>query len=137
MTSQRYERDEILKVIAQVEGLDNYEPLSKNKRRELVNKYPLFVAWYCSVKLELTLKTVVVPIFGAHTYVAVYEWSPTGGMVHLHYILWKRGAPRFELHADALLARARLLRKAGLVAGGEVNCDIKYVVEFFSEYINE
>ena len=110
---------------------------STSQRLQLVNKYPLFVAWYCCVKLELVLKTVVVPIFGAHSYVAVYEWSPTGGMVHIHYILWKRGAPRFDLQSQDLLDKARALRKAGLVAGGNVTCDIKYVVDFFEQYINE
>ena len=85
----------------------------------------------------LTLETDIAPIFGAHAYVAVYEWSPTGGMVHLHYILWKRRTPRFDVQADALLDRARSLRKAGLVAGGEVKCDIKHVVDFFADHINE
>ena len=123
--------------MAEVEGIADYKTLSKSKRRELVNKYPLFVAWICSVRLELTLKTVVVPVLGAHAYVAVMEWSPTGAMPHLHYILWKRGAPRFDLEADKLVERATLLRRAGLVAGGEVSCDVKYVVDFFADYISE
>ncbi len=137
LTTQRYHWDEIIRIIAEVEGISDYKSLSKGKRRELVNKYPLFVAWYCSVRLELVLKTVVVPIFGASAYVAVYEWSPTGGMVHMHYILWKHGAPRFDLQAESLMARAASLRKAGLVAGGEVTCDIKYVVDFFADYVSE
>ena len=137
LTSQRYHWDQVIRIIAEVESIKDYQSLSKSKRRELVNKYPLFVAWYCAVRLELVLKTVVVPTFGAHAYVAVYEWSPTGGMVHVHYILWKRGAPRFDLQADALIQRAQNLRKAGLVAGGEVNCDIKDVVDFFADYITE
>ena len=137
LTSQRYHWDEVIRIIAEVEGIEDYHCLSKGRRRQLVNKYPLFVAWYCSVKLELTLKCVVVPTFGTHAYVAVFEWSPTGGMVHLHYILWKRGAPRFDAEAAGLLDRARALRQAGLVAGGEVTCDIKHVVDFFSDYINE
>ena len=102
-----------------------YKAFSQSKRRQLVNKYPLFVAWYCAVRLELILKTVVVPLYGASAFVSVFEWSPTGGMVHLRYILWKAGAPRFDLQAETLLERARALRKAGLVAGGEVTCDIK------------
>ena len=120
-----------------VEGIENYKDLSKSKRRELVNKYPLFVAWYCAVRLELILKTVVVPLYGASCYVVVFEWSPYGGMVHLHYILWKRGAPRFDLHAQELQDKATTLRKAGLIAGGEVTCDIKYFVDFFADYITE
>ena len=67
-----------------VEGVEDYNSHRKSKRRELVNKCPLIVAWYCAVRLELTLKTVVVPHFGAHSYVGVCEWSPSGGMVHLH-----------------------------------------------------
>ena len=118
LTSQRYQWDEVIRIIAHVEGIEDYTSLSKSKRRELVNKYPLFVSWYCAVKLELVLKTVVVPIFGGHAYVAVFEWSPTGGMLHLHYVMWKAGAPRFDLQAEALLGRARALQKAGLVAGG-------------------
>ena len=137
LTTQRYHWDDIIRIIAEVEGIKDYKLLSKSKRRELVNKYPLFVSWYCAVRMELVLKTVVVPLYGASAYVAVFEWSPTGGMAHLHYILWKKGAPRFDLQADTLMERATALRKAGLVAGGEVTCDIKYVVDFFADYITE
>ena len=137
LTTQRYLWDDIIRIIAVVEGIEDYTELSKSKRRELVNKYSLFVAWYCSVRLELILKTVVVPLYGASAYVAVFEWSPTGGMVHLHYILWKRGAPRFDLQAQELLDKAAALKKAGLVAGAVVECDIKYVVDFFADYISE
>ena len=137
LTTQRYHWDDIIRIIAEVEGIKEYKLISKSKRRELVNKYPLFVSWYCAVRMELVLKTVVVPLYGASAYVAVFEWSPTGGMAHLHYILWKKGAPRFDLQADTLMERATALRKAGLVAGGEVTCDIKYVVDFFADYITE
>ena len=78
LTSQRYHWDGIIRALATVEGIEDYGALSKSKRRALVNKYPLFVAWYCSMRLELVLKTIVVPIFGAYAYMAVYEWSPTG-----------------------------------------------------------
>ena len=54
----------------------------------------LFVAWYCEVRLEPTLKTLVVPVFGASDYVAVFEWSPPGAMVHAHYILCRSVATR-------------------------------------------
>jgi hypothetical protein len=110
LTTQRYHWDDIIRIIAMVEGIENYKDLSKSKRRVLVNKYPLFVAWYGAVRLELILKTVVVPLYGASSYVSVFEWSPTGGMVHLHYILWKRGAPRFDTHAEDLLDKAKALR---------------------------
>lgn len=79
LTSQRYQWDGIISVIANIKNITDYRSLSKSKRRQLVNKYPLFVAWYCAVRLELTLKTIVVPLFGASAYVAVFEWSPTGG----------------------------------------------------------
>ena len=138
LTSQRYHWDGIIRLIAQVENKEqDYKTLSKSKRRQLVNKYPLFVAWYCAVRLELTLKTIVVPIFGASAYVGVFEWSPTGGMVHLHYILWKRGAPRFDIRAENLERNAQMLRKAGLVASGQVRCNISDIVDFFGRYISE
>ena len=137
LTTQRYEWDEVLRVVAKADGIEDYRSLSKGKRRELVNKYPMVVAQMCAHRLEVTLKAAVVPLYGASDYVAVFEWSPTGGMVHMHYILWKKGAPRFDLHAEELLTRAATLRKAGLVAGGEVTCDIKYIVDFFAEYITE
>ena len=112
LTSQRYYWDDIIRVIVQVERTgEDYKTFSKSKRRELVNKYPLFVSWYCAVRLELALKTLAVPIFGASNYVAVFEWSPTGGMVHLHYILWTYGVPRFDLRAEQLVEEARCLRK--------------------------
>ena len=106
LTSQRYHWDGIIRIIAKVEGIQDHKSLSRSKRRQLVNKYPLFVAWYCAVRLELTMKTIVVPIFGASAYVAVFEWSPTGGMVHLHYILWRPGAPRFDIRAEQLQQHA-------------------------------
>ena len=137
LTSQRHLWDGLLRVLAQVEGVEEYRSLSKSKRRELVNKYPLFVAWYCAVRLELALKTVVVPHFGAHAYVGVFEWSPSGGMVHLHYVLWKSGAPRFDVRAEKLEMQAEALRKAGLMAGGTAECRIDDVVDFFAEYIPE
>ena len=137
LTTQRYHWDEIIRTIAEVEGIGDYKSLSKSKRRELVNKYPLFVAWYCSVRLELTLKTMVVPIFGASAYVAVFEWSPTGGTVHLHYVLWKPGAPRFDIRAEQLQERADALRKAGLAASGYARCRVDDVVDFFAEYVSE
>ena len=137
LTSHRYHWGEIIRIIAQVEGIEDHKSLSKSKRRELVNKYPLFVSWYCSVRLELTLKSIVVPIFGASAYVGVFEWSPTGGMVHLHYVMWKPGAPRFDLRAQRLQERAQELRKAGLNAAGSVTCRIDDVVDFFAKYISE
>ena len=156
LTSQRYHWDQPITVIAKVvierEGLmpktvpqeqqeawikDWVNSLSQNKRRELVNKYPLFVAWYAALRLELVLKTVVVPIFQAHAYAAVFEWSPTGAMVHLHYILWKSGAPRFDQRAQDIIQQAKALQKAGLVAAAEVQCSVDDVLSYFNEYINE
>ena len=142
LTTQRYQWDQLIQTIAAVERQKDPEfplvaSLSNGKRRELVNKYPLIVAWYCALRLELVLKTVVVPIFKASAYGAVYEWSPTGGMLHLHYIIWKRGSPRFDQRADDLVAKAKLLQRAGLVAAAEVRCDIADVVDYYSEYINE
>ena len=131
LTSQRYHWDEVIRIIAEVEGIDDHKSLSKGKRRELVNKYPLFVSWYCALRLELTLKTIVVPTFGASAFFAVFEWSPTGAMVHVHYVLWKPGAPRFDLRAEKLQERAKSLRKAGLVATGSVSCKVEDVVDFF------
>ena len=75
LASQRYHWDDVIRVIAEVEGIEDYKALSNSKRRGLVNKYPLFVAWYCAVRLELALKAVAVPYFGASGYVGVFEWS--------------------------------------------------------------
>ena len=102
LASQRYNWDDVIRAIAEVEGIEDYRVLTNSKRRELVNKHPLFVAWYCAVRLEIGLKAVAVPYFGASGYVGVFEWSPTGGMVHLRYILWKRDAPRFDVRAEML-----------------------------------
>ena len=35
------------------------------------------------------------------------------------------------------MERAAALCKAGLVAAGQVICDMKYVVDFFADYITE
>ena len=58
--------------------------------------------------------------------------------MHLHYILWKRGAPRFDLRAERLVENAKRLRKEGLV--GAAKCQavkIDDVLEFFEAYISE
>ena len=79
LASQRYNWDDVIRTIAEVEGIDDYKELTSSKRGELVNKYPLFVAWYCAVRLELGLKAVAVPYFGASGYVGVFELS----LIHL------------------------------------------------------
>ena len=137
LTSQRYQWDGVISTIAKVEEIDDYKSLSKAKRRELVNKYPLFVAFYCSVRLELVLKTVIVPYCRAHSYLAVYEWSPTGAMVHVHYVLWIKGAPRFDERAKAMEAMAARAKKEGWGSTAPVACRIDDVVDFFSNYITE
>ena len=137
MTSERHQWDGVIRIIARVEGISDYAALSRSKRRALVNKYPLFVAYYCAVRLELALKAIVVPIFGASAYMGVFEWSPTGAMVHLHYVLTKPGAPRFDLRAERLQQQAGELRRAGLVAAGSARCKIDDVVDFFAKYVNE
>ena len=58
-------------------------------------------------------------------------------MVHLHYVLWKRGAPRFDLRAELLEQEAERLRKAGVLTGGKQVCKIDDVVDFFSQYVSE
>ena len=70
LTSQRYQWNQLIEIIATVErgknpDLPQVAELSKGKRRELVNKYQLIVAWYAALRLELVLKTVVVSIFQA------------------------------------------------------------------------
>ena len=139
LTSQWYYWDEIIRLIANVEGIsEDYKTLNKSKRCELINKYPLFVSWYCAVRLELTLKTLVVPIFGASNYVAVFQWSPTGGMLQLHYILWKHGVPRFDLRAEQLVQETERLRIGGLVAAAEVQTmKTDDVMEFFAQYVSK
>ena len=142
LTSQRYQWNQLIEIIATVErgqnpDLPQVSNMSKGKRRELVNKYPLIVAWYAALRMELVLKSVVVPVFKANAYAAVFEWSPTGGMVHLHYILWKPSSPRFDLRSEDLVKQAKLLQRAGIVAAAEVNCKMDDVIDFFSEYINE
>ena len=140
LTSQRYHWDGIIRIIAQLEpGLcpdGNYKLLSKSRQRQLVNKYPLFVAWYCAVRLELSLKQIVVPLHKASEYVAVFEWSPTGGMVHLHYILWVAGAPRFDVRAQQLTEQKKQLRRAGWVCGKALKCKIEDIIHFFSSFIS-
>ena len=58
-------------------------------------------------------------------------------MAHLHYILWKDGAPRFDVRAEKLLQQAEALRKAGLASASvpEGHCNIKDVADFFETYL--
>ena len=68
----------------------------------------------------------------------VFEWSPTGGMLHLHYILWKEGAPRFDLRAQTLEEHAEKLRKAGSVKAQVAPvCKIHDIVDYFARYVSE
>ena len=58
--------------------------------------------------------------------------------MHLHYILCKHGAPRFDLRAEQLVQAARRLRKGGLVAAAQVHTvKIDDVMEFFGRYVSE
>ena len=58
--------------------------------------------------------------------------------MHLHYILWRDGAPRFDLRAEQLVQQARRLRKAGLVAAAQVRIvKIDDVMELFARYVSE
>ena len=60
---------------------------------------------------------------------------------------WRHGAPalhsleaacsRFDFQAEELANRAAALRRAGLIAGGEVQCDIRSIVDFFEQYITQ
>ena len=78
------------------------------------------------------------PVFGASNYVAVFEWSPTGGMVHLHYILWRSGAPRFDLQAERLLEKAKTLREAGMVSAAYAQTEkMDDILDFFERYVSE
>ena len=77
------------------------------------------------------------PVFGASAYVGVFERSPKGAMVHLHYILWKKGAPKFDLRAAQLKRDQEELRKLGVLSSGRIACPMKDVVEIFEKYISE
>ena len=55
----------------------------------------------------------------------------------MHYVLWKSGAPRFDIRAEKLEIQAGALRKAGLVAGGTGECRIEDVIDFFAECISK
>jgi len=71
LTSQRYQWDDLLRYLAEVDGIPDRAALTASQKRQLVNKYPLLTAFYCAMRLELLLKTVVVPIFGALRKLAV------------------------------------------------------------------
>jgi len=58
--------------------------------------------------------------------------------VHLHYILWRRGAPRFDLRAERLVEKANRLRKGGFVGAAKCQAEkIDDIFEFFEAYISE
>ena len=58
--------------------------------------------------------------------------------MHLHYILWRHDAPRFDLRADDLVMRAKQLRKEGLVAAARVqSVSIDDIMNLFSLYVSE
>ena len=60
--------------------------------------------------------------------------------MHVHYVLWKAGAPRFDQRAQQLESLAASLRKSGWHAGPQVEhttCKIDDINEFFAIYITE
>ena len=57
--------------------------------------------------------------------------------LHLHYILWRPGAPRFDIRAEVLIEQAEALRKAGLAVKAVAHCKVDDVVDFFAQYVSE
>lgn len=92
LTLRRYQWDDVIRIAAMVEGVENGRGLGKSKHREPVNEYPLFGPRYASFRLERICKIVVVLLYGVAAYVGVFEWSLMGGMIRMHYMSWKAGA---------------------------------------------
>ena len=58
--------------------------------------------------------------------------------MHLHYILWKHAALRFDLRAAQLVRETQRLRIGGLVAAAQVQTmKTDAVMEFFARYVSE
>ena len=72
LASQRYRWDEDIWLIVEEEGIEDHAGLSRHESSELVNKYPLLVAWYDAVCLELALNAIDVCLFVASAYDAVF-----------------------------------------------------------------
>ena len=55
----------------------------------------------------------------------------------MHYVLWKRGAPRFDTRVEALEAHANMLRKEGILNSGKQAHPIADIMHFYGQHITE
>lgn len=122
LTSHRYPQGEVIRIIAQAEGIAAHPSRSRSNLCELVITWHLLVSWYCTVRHELLLKCIMVPIIGASAYVAVWDGFRIGGKVHLHHALCKPGAPLFYLRSESLQELIQAMRQASLEASGVALC---------------
>ena len=75
------------------------------ERRKVLN-YTGVVAWFCSLKLELTTRYVM----QSDDEFGVFEWG-AGGIVHLHLLRWLHGRARYD-KAAATVPQQRRRRDA-------------------------
>ena len=64
-------------------------------RMKLATQCAGVTAWFCALKLELMVHRVLHLGYGYDDFYGVYEWG-SGGIVHVHVLLWKRGLGRFD-----------------------------------------
>ena len=118
------------------EGCDDAKRATGSVRK-LVNSYPGVTAWYCALKLESLLKHCAAKILGLTDYIGVREWSPTGAMLHLHYVGWCKDAPRWGKVAADLKAQKSVFKKTGVMIDLLEADVIPIVVDFSDEKCSE
>ena len=93
-TSARYQWSSLRKLLEIHVKCDVDFVRAAGSTRQRVNKYHGITAWFCALKLESLLKYCAKETLNLTDYIGIYEWSPTGAMLHLHFAGWRQDASR-------------------------------------------
>ena len=146
LTAAIYKWERLNRVIRRWLGLPetvDEESAEERRRRYFAeaNMYPEIVEWYVNLKLEMVLrlaKQLIARRRGAGPdsspgdHFCAWEWG-SGGMTHLHCVIWTDGSPRLDGVAADEKARAASGRP-GLLLETEV---AERMAAYFDEYISE
>ena len=95
-------------------------------RARLAKQNPDVVAWFAELQLELVLKYVMKEMLELDDYYAVFEWG-SGGVLHLHCILWNRSSEYLEKYDLQKAARTiSISRKV-----------VRKIANFFNVHVSE
>jgi hypothetical protein len=124
LTTAIYRWKDLAKVLAEYERCtQGYssgvpDPLEPGEHKIPVDKlrvlkYGGVVAWFCAMKLELTVKYIM----DSTDYFAVFEWG-AGGIVHIHLLRWLAGKGRLDYDENGNVVTQNIKQDAVELAAG-------------------